>query len=66
MEKPVKDKINRIRAGAGSHAEFMKKLAEVDEQGQLTEALRREITGGTGIIDTIIHLGGELLGKLKA
>lgn len=47
MEKGIKDKVNVLRDGAGSQEEFMKKLAELDEKGQLTDEVLHLVNGGT-------------------
>ena len=49
MKKSINNKIKALQNSAESQSEFMKKLAEVDENGQLTPALQEQINGGTGI-----------------
>lgn len=46
MEKGIKDKVNVLRDEAGSQTEFMKKLAELDEKGQLSDEALNMVNGG--------------------
>ncbi|MFD2934821.1 hypothetical protein [Spirosoma flavum] len=46
MEKEIKDKVNLLRSVAGNQDEFMKKLAELDEKGQLTDDVLNMVNGG--------------------
>ena len=49
MKESINDKVKELQDGAENQAEFMKKLAEVDEEGQLTDDMLEQISGGAGI-----------------
>lgn len=49
MEKEIKDKVNVLRDAAGNQEEFMKKLAELDEKGQLTDDALNMVNGGNAL-----------------
>lgn len=46
MEKSIVAKIKALQNNAASQEEFMKKLAEVDENGQLTADMQATVNGG--------------------
>ncbi|QDK82383.1 hypothetical protein EXU85_28750 [Spirosoma sp. KCTC 42546] len=46
MKKGINDKIKTLQQANLSQEEFMKKLAEVDENGQLTNDLLEQVNGG--------------------
>lgn len=48
MEESIKDKIKVLQAGAADQEEFMKQLADVDENGQLTDDMLDAVNGGVG------------------
>lgn len=50
--------VKNLRNGVESQAEFMKKLAELDEKGQLTQDMLDQVNGGASIkvISPIIDL----------
>ena len=48
MKESINDKVKELQDGAENQAEFMKKLAEVDEEGQLTDDMLEQISGGFG------------------
>ena len=47
MEKGMNDKVKLLRDVAGNQEEFMKKLAELDEKGELTEDALNMVNGGS-------------------
>jgi hypothetical protein len=47
MEKQINDKIKDLNEGAGSQEELMKSLAQIDEEGQLTDDVLDAVSGGT-------------------
>ena len=49
MEKGMNDKVKLLRDGAGDQEEFMKKLAELDEKGQLTDDALNLVNGGSSL-----------------
>lgn len=52
MKNRISDKINALQGAATSQEEFMKTLAQIDENGQLTEEAQIAVNGGavsTGI-----------------
>jgi hypothetical protein len=68
MEKSLNDKVKAINEGATSQEEQMKALAQIDEEGQLTDDVLDVISGGTigdnsnplkDIIDGGGHAGGD-------
>lgn len=46
MKNRISDKINALQGAATSQEEFMKKLAQIDENGQLTEEAQIAVNGG--------------------
>ncbi len=49
MEKRITDKIKELQNGNVSQEEFMKKLAEVDENSQLSDEAMSKLSGGGGM-----------------
>lgn len=47
MEKPINNKIDTLRNEAESQEELMKSLAQIDEEGQLTDDVLDAVSGGT-------------------
>ncbi len=47
MEKPINNKIDALRNEADSQEELMKSLAQIDEEGQLTDDVLDAVSGGT-------------------
>jgi hypothetical protein len=47
MEKSLNDKVKAINEGATSQEEQMKALAQIDEEGQLTDDVLDAVSGGT-------------------
>ena len=47
MKNSINDKVKALENGAENQEEFMKNLAEVDEEGQLTDEVMEQISGGT-------------------
>ncbi|MGF7217836.1 hypothetical protein GGR92_004013 [Spirosoma lacussanchae] len=46
MEKPINDKINDLRNEAANQEELMKSLAQIDEEGQLSDDVLDAVSGG--------------------
>lgn len=46
MEKQINDKIKDLNNSAGSQEELMKALAQIDEEGQLTDDVLDAVSGG--------------------
>lgn len=46
MEKPMNDKINDLRSDVENQEELMKALAQIDEEGQLTDDVLDAVSGG--------------------
>ena len=46
MEKQINDKIKDLNDGAGNQQELMKALAQIDEDGQLTDDVLDAVSGG--------------------
>ncbi len=49
MKKGINDKIKSLQNGSVNQEEFMKKLAELDENGTLTDDLLNQVNGGNTI-----------------
>lgn len=47
MEKPINNKIDTLRNEAENQEELMKSLAQIDEEGQLTDDVLDAVSGGT-------------------
>lgn len=47
MEKPINSKIEDLRNDATNQEELMKSLAQIDEEGQLTDDVLDAVSGGT-------------------
>ena len=54
MEKRIVDKIKDLQGQATSQEEFMKQLAGIDENGQLTEEFQAAVNGGGTIKSPLI------------
>lgn len=58
MENPINNKVKALKEDAQNQDEFMEKLAEIDEEGQLSDDVLEQISGGAdpgqirGLIDT--------------
>ena len=50
MEKPINSKVEDLRNDAANQEELMKSLAQIDEEGQLTDDVLDAVSGGRGII----------------
>ncbi len=48
MEKPINNKIDALRNEAENQEELMKSLAQIDEEGQLTDDVLDAVSGGGG------------------
>lgn len=46
MKNRISNKINALQGAATSQEDFMKKLAQIDENGQLTEEAQIAVNGG--------------------
>ncbi|WP_019991405.1 hypothetical protein [Rudanella lutea] len=46
MEKPINNKIDTLRNEAETQEELMKSLAQIDEEGQLTDDVLDAVSGG--------------------
>ncbi|AKD58212.1 hypothetical protein [Spirosoma radiotolerans] len=46
MKKSMNNKIKALQSKVENQAEFMKKLAELDEKGQLTQDVLDQVNGG--------------------
>ncbi|GAA4043625.1 hypothetical protein GCM10022409_32040 [Hymenobacter glaciei] len=46
MKNSLNNKIKALKEDAGNQDEFMEKLAEIDEEGQLTDDVLEQISGG--------------------
>jgi len=62
MANSINDKIKALQNDAENQAESMKKLAEVDEEGQLTDDMLEQISGGAGKFSPLI--GVPVMGAL--
>ncbi len=51
MEKPINNKIDTLRNEAENQEELMKSLAQIDEEGQLTDDVLDAVSGGATTID---------------
>ncbi|MFD2934820.1 hypothetical protein [Spirosoma flavum] len=49
MKKSMNNKIKALQSKVENQAEFMKKLAELDEKGQLTQDVLDQVNGGSAI-----------------
>jgi hypothetical protein len=47
MEKSINNKIDTLRNEAENQEELMKSLAQIDEEGQLTDDVLDAVSGGT-------------------
>lgn len=56
MANSINDKIKALQNDAENQAESMKKLAEVDEEGQLTDDMLEQISGGAGKFGGLIDI----------
>lgn len=61
MEKRITNKIKELQNSSASQEEFMKKLAEVDENGHLTDEAMSKLNGGTDIREVL----GYFIEKVK-
>lgn len=50
MEKPINSKVEDLRNDAANQEELMKSLAQIDEEGQLTDDVLDAVSGGRGVI----------------
>lgn len=50
MKKSINNKVKALQNGAENQAEFMKKLAELDEQGQPTQEILDQVNGGANVL----------------
>ncbi len=46
MGKPLNEKVKDLSEGAASQEELMKSLAQIDEEGQLTDDVLDDVSGG--------------------
>lgn len=58
MEKPINSKIEGLRNDAANQEELMKSLAQIDEEGQLTDDVLDAVSGGRGIVGFPTTAGG--------
>jgi hypothetical protein len=58
MEKPINSKIEDLRNDAANQEELMKSLAQIDEEGQLTDDVLDAVSGGRGVAGIPIIAGG--------
>lgn len=58
MKNSINDKVNALKKDAENQEEFMEKLAEIDEEGQLTDDVLEQISGGAdpGKISALIDI----------
>ncbi|WP_148562525.1 hypothetical protein [Spirosoma radiotolerans] len=49
MKEEIKDKVKQLREVSGNQEEFMKKLAELDEEGQATDDALNMVNGGISL-----------------
>ena len=56
MKNSINNKVKALKEDAENQDEFMEKLAEIDEEGQLTDDMLEQISGGAtaGIISPLI------------
>lgn len=47
MEKPINNKVEELRNDAANQEELMKSLAQIDEEGQLSDDVLDAVSGGT-------------------
>ena len=58
MKNSINNKVKALKEDAENQDEFMEKLAEIDEEGQLTDDVLEQISGGadpakiSALIDT--------------
>ena len=50
MKKSINSKVKALQNGAETGAEFMKKLAELDEQGGPTQEILDQVNGGAKVL----------------
>ena len=50
MGKQINDKVEDLRNDAANQEELMKSLAQIDEEGQLSDDVLDAVSGGRGII----------------
>ena len=53
----MNDKVKTLRDTAGDQDEFMKKLAELDEKGELTDDALKMVNGGSSLLSWPKWLG---------
>jgi hypothetical protein len=46
MANPINNKVKALKEDAENQEEFMQKLAEIDEEGQLSDDVLEQISGG--------------------
>ena len=56
MEKRIINKIKDLQGSVANQEEFMKQLAGIDENGQLTEDVQVAVNGGDTVKTTLIDL----------
>jgi len=58
MENPINNKVKALKEDAENQDEFMEKLAKIDEEGQLTDDVLEQISGGAdpGKISALIDV----------
>ena len=62
MEKRIVDKIKALQGSVASQEEFMKQLAEIDENGQLTEEVQAAVNGGAGTVRLLLPILPPIMG----
>lgn len=50
MKKSINSKVKALQNSAENGADFMKKLAELDEQGQPTQEILDQVNGGSSVL----------------
>lgn len=67
MEKQINSKVEDLRNDAANQEELMKSLAQIDEEGQLTDDVLDAVSGGTlgkGDLKAIIGIVGPIAGMV--
>ncbi|MBC3788056.1 hypothetical protein [Spirosoma utsteinense] len=54
MKNRISSKINALQGAATSQEDFMKKLAQIDEKGQLTEEAQIAVNGGASLTGGLV------------
>jgi len=64
MKNSINNKVEALKKDAENQDEFMQKLAEVDEEGQLTDDVLEQISGGADPAIIGVLIGTPTLGMM--